>query len=365
MDNVGEPAQRLRAFDWVDYILYTLATLGFGISILSILWSGSLPAWLVSKKDFGVAPALDQPQQYSITIVVLGLFVVFVYMRNYLVMHRIDNRSDSNESLFRFLDFNNRGWYRAERIVRALIVLWVITSTIGVFQPVTILIDGVIERVVTATMGYSIFLNMSVLERFFTYYGFVLFVLFSLFILWDVINLVSISRQIKSGKFSDCVAGAADDDLADSTACIYAMPDALKHAIAVSSLVAYIRPRDKLLNDLSIGKQGIKSRNWVKGCVSSGMLVRLYFRKSAKFVERAAGLSIGTILLLTPWAGSQYIAILIALVFYLTVMLGEVGDTLHHVLHYFSGYVRHTPEDWDKAPRVGDFHVPPAADPHP
>ena len=205
------PAQELRALDWVDYLLYLAAAAGFVWPTFSLLSSGEVPAYLVADREAGLIPNFvgeAEQRSYQYTAFLFGLFVVLVYVRNYVIMHRIDSHKEARHYEFFFVSYNTHFWSWAERWVRALIVLWVLATTIGAFPPVTSAIHYVIREFVAHTAGLPTYQNISIIQGFFAYfYGFVILVLFILFLLWDMINLASISRQIKKGAFSNKCLG--------------------------------------------------------------------------------------------------------------------------------------------------------------
>lgn len=356
------PTTGLRAFDWADYVLYLLAIIGFALPFISIIQTGEFPSFLNLKKDVGILPSLSQQDQYAITAYIFLAFVVYVYIRNYIVMHRIDNRSDGWYHLLYFINYNNGWWYRVERIVRAAIILWVITSTIGVVPPVTYSIIVLIEFVVSQTVGFAHFQNLSAIEVFFSYYGFVIVVLFILFLIWDLINIVSIGNQVKAGRFASKVLGPINGCQAVAIARGYgfAIPESLQQAIPVYSLVAYIQPRTRTVGEMAGTESDEVLRSRVRDHVENGRILRLYFNGSGKFRERAGGFLIGLILLSTPWLSAelrvlQPLGIVAALVLYVPVMLRDVRDTGRNAFVYLFHYFFYAPPDWETLERCGDF----------
>ena len=361
--------RELRAFDWVDYVLYLLATAGFVWPTLSLLSTGEFPAHLISDREAGLLPTLggeaDQ-KWYQTTAGAFGLFVVLVYLRNYIMMHRIDDRRDGAHYEFFFVDYNLNGWSRSERIVRALIVLWVLTTTIGAVPPVTAIVHGLISEIVTHTIGLPSYQNLSITQGFFTYYGLVVLVLFCLFILWDSINIWSIGRQVKAKRFDGRSLGPpAAFNMARARNFEAAFPETLANAVPVYSLVTYIRPRGRTFGSTSTDCDSEPFDCWsnVRSNIEQGKLFRLYFKASNKFVERFVGILIGGLLFLTPFLSDasvfQMIVVLMAFGTYLAVLNIELWFTLTNATRLFFDYFFFASRSWEPEPSTPAPVAPP------
>ena len=256
--------------------------------------------------------------------------------------------------------------------MRALIVLWVLATTIGAFPPVTSAIHYVIREFVAHTAGLPTYQNISIIQGFFTYYGFVILVLFILFLLWDMINLASISRQIKKGAFSNKCLGPPAAFSATARAENYdkAIPEDLAKASPVYTLVAYIRPRARAFapSDADSKQEQFDCWSSVRLGIESGALLKLYFKGSRKFIERLTGLIIGAVLLISPFLSGdgliwQAIAIVVAFTTYLVILnvliWRSTVDAGYLLLDFFRFYSR----AWGAEPNPPAPAVPPQPQP--
>ncbi len=365
------PMTNMGAFDWADYILYLLAILGFVVPFFSIINTGKFPEMFYFQGGIVTLPSLHegdlqlaQQAQYNFTAYVILVFLFYVYVRNYIVMHRIDRRSEGRYHLLYFVSYNNVGWFHAERFIRALIVLWVITSTIGVISFVTNFIFWLLNMAVSETESYTHFLELTPLQLFFSYYGIVITVLFILFFIWDLLNIFSISRQIKAGKFVGKTLGPANgfNNIVAAHGYDFAVPSDMQQVIPVYSLIAYIQPVKKEIG--TIGAAAAHRRQTrIQEQVRTGKIARIYFFQSGKFRERMGGFLIGLLLLSTPWLDEdtlifQPIGILVALALYLPVVRRDLWDTIRSLFIFIGHYLLYWPPNWETDQcRRGDFHL--------
>ncbi len=364
------PVRELRAFDWVDYVLYLLATSGFVIPMSILIFTGEYPSFLGVEKDFGLAPNLlaeANQQWYQVTAGLFGLFVVLVYVRNYIVMHRIDDRRDGTHYIFYFVDYNLGVWSRLERIFRAMIVLWVLTTTIGAVRFVTSGIYILILEFYSSVIGLAAFQDITMIQGFFAYYGLVILVLFVLFMCWDIMNIASIGRHIRSRKFDCKTLGppGAFDAVPRARKFIAAIPPTLSNAIPVYTIITYIQPRERNSGEMDTHREAGPFDGWagVRERIAEGRLLRLYFNFSNKFVERMIGLTIGTLLFLSPaLAGSgliyQTIFVLIALGVYLVILWPEIIPTIRDAFYLLIDYVRYKASSWETPVCEGEAPQP-------
>ncbi len=255
---------RLRAFDIVDYVLYWLATLAF-----------------VTRISYAIASHSSTPDIIFSNFTILA-FVTTVFLRNYVVMHAIDNRVESDD--FTFVSYND-GWLdRFERTLRALIVFIVITTPEGVIDYITIAIkylasdaQGKLGALVSYAPGLisAPQAGQSDINSIFPYYAVLLFWLFVLFIAWDVVSVLTISRGLKSG--------------------LIVAPKSSEHPEthdAVVALMIYCLLANRLVSGGKATihyKESYRRNDYGQRRVEKGQLLRLYIG-SPKFGERVFGL---------------------------------------------------------------------------
>ena len=344
-----EPTYRLRAFDWIDYLLYVFATAGFVFPTVEVLTKGistySNPAYKLSINP-SYSGSIDEAE-LRLAGMFFIVFVVLVYVRNYIVMHRIDNRREANILVYDFVSYNSGLTYHLERLVRALIVLWVLTSTVGVFPPLTNIVIGGIKTAVVSTLSQSAFEDITPTQAMLTYYGVVIVILFLLFLIWDLINVFSLGSLIKSGVFHSRYPGNNIEccKLLDTRKA--AVPDAYRNIRAVYSIVAYMRPLGyaKTLMDGSRVPTYLTSRKRV----AEGRLLLTYLF-SLKFLERVLGLAIGVTILSTvwipaDWAYAQPLLVVGGLTAYFIVLVSEWSDTISSFIWYLPKYFAHPPQE--------------------
>jgi hypothetical protein len=367
----SQSTRELRAFDWVDYILYLLATYWFASAAMVLILTGEPPDSLPLK--FGLSPNLTNESDqgfYRFLVSVFAVFVIFVYLRNYIVMHAIDDRKDGEHALFYFVDYNTGWWSRSERLFRALIVLWVLTTAIGTVPFVTNAVWKAIEWFVSSIVGYVTFQELTLMQAFFAFYGFVIFVLFLLFIAWDTVNIFSISRQMKTNAFDKCVLGPDKfGEVIGERDLDFAIPEKYQRIIPVYSIVAYISPRKFVLGDIAKPTKGLGPSGKIQKAVAEGALFKLYVSLSRKFMERLTGLTVGALLLLVPLIGEGATSIVLlgtllgALFVYGTVMISYVPETIKGAFQYFMDFLRYAAPRWtdpDRAKALGNENgIPP------
>jgi hypothetical protein len=354
----SQSTREIRAFDWVDYILYILATGWFAWLAFVLIRTGVPPESLSLK--FGTAPSLKgQSDQalYEAVVFFVSVFVVFVYLRNYIVMHAIDDRKDGKHTQFYFVDYNFGLWSLAERVFRAMIVLWVLTTAIGAVPFVTNYIWTFLQFILSFFIDPVDFLEISSIEAFYVYYGFVVLVLFILFIIWDSINIISISNQMKMGSFNGCSFGADTDykRVIGIRNLGFSIPDHYKSIIPIYSMVAYIRPRKIAIGDLGSADEENSSREKIRKSVSDGKLMSIYWAFSYKLIERFTGLSIGLALMFVPIVDDKstlLITIIVMMGFYLSVMFSYGWETLKGVCFHFVDFPRYVALHWREPARA-------------
>jgi hypothetical protein len=273
----------LRAFDIVDYVLYMMAIIVFVFKSWPIL---------IQLKS---APNLAVPDLF-----ILG-FVVTVFLRNYVVMHAIDNRHEGDDLQFVAL---NVGWrYRLERILRALIVFVVITTPKDVFDfisgPVTVISNN-IQSIVSSFVP-PIFYEAQKpphpeISSFFSYYATLLLLLFLLFIAWDLTNVFSVASAIKNKRI---VWGQKSEGSSGKSEPVF-------HE-AVNTLMIYFNIADR------VTRGGIKTvsfsgffvhEEYGEARVRDAKLLRIYFNlRSVKSWERVFGLLVASSILF--WVSSN------------------------------------------------------------
>lgn len=349
-----------RAFSWVDYILYLITTYWFAYSAIRLISTGTPPNFLPN--DFGIRGSLKEESDnfiYTIFASLFTIFLIFVYIRNFIVMHAIDDRRDGEHKLFYFVDYNLGHWSRLERIVRALIVLCVLTSAFGAVPLVTNTLWKTIELIFSSTVGYAAFQNITFMHGFFAYYGLVAFILFTLFITWDIINILSISRQIKSNIFKRHSFAHGNEHFSEvihSRELDYAIPHCYKNTTPVYCIVAYIRPSIGLIpGDIGKFHNRPSRRKKIEDRVQNGALLTLYFSFSKKFTERMTGLLVGLFLLLAPLSeekGSIFLfCAFVGLIVYAMNMWTYTLETVGAAVGHLSDFLRYVPRHWSDEAR--------------
>jgi len=345
---------QMRAFDWADFLLYLFAI--FFISPLIVVSLGFIP-W--DMLDYGSSRELitnlsgEKAQaRYRWTTLISSLFVIFVYLRNYSVMHQIDNRLAYKVRRFGFIDKNEGWFYRLERFFRALIILWVVTSMYGLFEFVTNFVEEV----------RNIFVNENQLHPLTdgaTYYCTVLIILFVICILYDFINVKSVDHAITNQKLSKrnrkrSEAFAANIDLPFYTECI---PERLKNVEEVYTLLAYVKPHVPTVGVSAVevdGKRDERQKEYdrraknISAKIDAGKFSHVYF-KSQKFWERIFGISAAIFLIWATQSDSSgdYIDILrltcfgiiFILLYFFALGWREVFPTILVVPRYLFSYI--------------------------
>lgn len=300
---------QMRAFDWIDLVLYAFAI--FYLVPAALMAAGLVPLdWF----DYGVGRSFltdhamqEQQAAYRLPLIFTVFFSIFVYLRNYMVMHQIDSRRSYEIKAFAFVNNNKGGFYFLERVFRAGIILWVLTSGYGYFAPVTDFI--ILLRTAALPASANEFLPFC---DFLTYYCVVIFGLYLLCIAYDLVNVVSVSWAIKKDTFSAAVENYLEiyeafrneevPDFYDTS-----FTEMVKSHPEIYSIVNYINPKIPGLGKSTfdpedtakkrLEKYNRKSKNMTDR-LTEGKIPTMYFY-GAKFRERIFGMATVTILFYT------------------------------------------------------------------
>lgn len=286
--------ERPRAFELIEYFLYLLATIAFAAN----LWKTA------------TATATQVTPGYIVANAVIVAFIIYVFLRNYFVMHAIDSRRHRENNEFPFVDGNSGAMDIVERILRAAIVFAVIATPKNVIAPIS---DAVaflarfflaqvnrvldrlgIEHVVPAP-------DNTALTNLFPYYGTLAGILFLLFLLWDLTNVMT-----WAGKRGAPQQALGDIEDIDKTSTPYWL---LRY-------YALIAPHDgehgarEAYNVSLLSPAALEDFN-------KGSMLKFYLR-SPKFYERLFGLAAGLMILVVSGTNYHLVA---SLVFALAVAL--------------------------------------------
>lgn len=261
---------RPRAFSLVEWLLYVYAASSLIGELGAALSNGAVPL------------------QNKLAIGLMIVFAILVLMRNYMVMHAIDNRDRHPAPELAFLDFNV-GWEDVlERILRAAIVIVVVMSPKGLllFAPdvVTQVVDGAYARMLEGLRRWGYETGQGLVDQSYagvSYYGSVLFVLFLLFVLWDLVGMWAVGRGVRRAGAS--LGGTKPDPAFDP---------------AVQSAIDY-------MNSPRLGEP----RPWALERIRAGNLM-LPYMASAKARERAAGLVFAALMIISGASGLSVLAIM-------------------------------------------------------
>lgn len=344
----------LRAFDWIGFLLYVAATISFVAIALPLLFELQTPG--LFPESFGLTPTLYDEENsiaHRVIISAFALFVSFVYLRNYVVMSAIDSRKSNGYLLFYFVDYNRGFLNWLERFFRALIVIIVLITPIHFYPTVTDFIwRTIIGSIYSATAGFSSFELLTPAQSFSIYYGSVIVFLFLSFIAWDVINLISISKQIRKGAFQGHPSVGPDNDFMSVAGAMdskFSMPVEMEKIVPVYSIVTYVRPRKKVIGDLEVETKRDQYEQKMKSFVHQGRLLCLYIR-GKKSTERGLGLLIGVAMLAMPFipAHSTYPVSILSLssyvfvslvIWYFATMWSSIIETITSSVRYLFEYL--------------------------
>lgn len=361
----------LRAFEWIGFLLYGVATCAFFLSVVQLLFGDPSNASPALNK-LGVTPNFTNEASYGQLEIMVGIFLgfmVLVYVRNYIVMHRIDTRRDQflnaqdqlepRHKIYSFVDFNIRAAYRTERFFRAAIVLWVLTSTIGAFSFVNELINYVVKLLIVSIKSQTYYLDVTMIEGFAGYYGFVVIILFGLFVLWDMTNLISMGQVARQEELARCLSGNSDEFMEVAKAYEDEIPKKFHQNSAVYSIIAYIRPKKPAGENPESMQKANRAKAWSQETytrISKGEFLKIYILSSCKFRERLAGLFIGFLLFATPLFGEslhilQTFAFILAMTKYLYYLdfKNIFKDTLFTTIRFLFGYLFFAPSSFEPA----------------
>lgn len=244
--------RRISAFQLVDYVLYA--------SAIFLVWY-DLYTQTVKYVDSPLSLSLNTQYMLSskgdvyadITLnFILGVFIFFVYCRNYVVMTSIDMRPSDRHVKYRFLNENYDFYDLGERILRILIVFLVLVSARGAFQPFTDAVVSINNYLFTAYGEHPDYAGQA---QDLAYYSVVLFILFLLFMLYDFLLVCSFRSRTELER-SD-LAKKIDENYSVSTV-ISTSPD-------LESILSYLNLVSKLDgNRLHLEKSARKNfRKWI------------------------------------------------------------------------------------------------------
>jgi len=153
-------------------------------------------------------------------------FFLFVLMRNYMVMHYIDNARKKTQDTYLFVTANLGIVSGLERIFRFLILFVVVVSPRGMYQFVAPVIFPIVRLLTDASVAFFTGIGLAVPHVAYThnsimhsdmpYYGVVFGILFFIFFLWDMINVIGIQLGVWADRISakvDLTNSTISDDL--------------------------------------------------------------------------------------------------------------------------------------------------------
>lgn len=288
---------RLRAFDLVDYILYSLAMINFWVLAYKGFIGNNYEYYASRLPRIGNIPNITDGEAVGgqaplAQLLIFGFFLCFVtvvYLRNYVIMHSIDNRRGGYFPRYDFVS-HNTGWhYNIERVLRALIVLWVLTTTVGVVPIVTSILS---DFITTVTNKFTIPLwstNLSPIDALMAYYGLVIVILFLLFVLYDVINVSAVQSQARKNKLTT----TTDPNLWRKVVANKGVevPIHLRSKPAAFSIIAYMGFKTSSQSEIQSGVNNLRRQKY-SILLDNDRFVATYFL-SRKFRERISGALIG------------------------------------------------------------------------
>jgi len=310
MSPTERTSEELTAFDAVGWTLYAFAALVFAVPTL-FLASGVVPPDYLNL-NLTLYPTLTEERSLKFVTYGAVAFVTWVYMRNYVVMHSIDNRNGYKYYNYYFVNYINSNcglWgisYSVwEKIFRFAIIIWVTSTAVGTAAIISDFLQWITQKIVIASLGLNAYENLNSFEKIFNYYGFILFTLFMLFTLWDLSSIFGIASRIKDGDF-DGLGDGTDEmyrDVISQRNLEYAIPDKFRRAVPVYSIIAYMYPLH--LGKGELFQQDSNRSRKIQERVEQGSLFRIYWG-SKKFFERLFGLLLSAALFFIAFMKSAY-----------------------------------------------------------
>jgi hypothetical protein len=309
---------RIRSFQYVDFWLYVIAAGTFIQSMWKPIFQkeyqglNSVIYELSYIKSY-TAQYNSEDSYIEYTAVALIIFAILVYVRNYYVMNQIDNRDERTGIDFSFLDYNGRIAFTAERLLRSLMILWILCSTISEVRIVTFPIQAISTFIVTRIPKKTDQLNIEPEQLLLTYYGTALAILFLLFFMWDAVNVFSIEYRLRKKATTELSEGNEIEcsEQFEPVDWRFLIPDNYKENRSVYSFIAYIKPTTP-----SSDKKSALPNISCKRLVEKNRFILLYFL-SEKFRERFFGFFLSAFIAVTPLLSDFDQIILILTTFFL------------------------------------------------